>query len=372
MSSTYLWPRQEVFQLILPQLAQAGRLLNSSLVLGVIKELSRAQTPDEHGISFDRWLVVTKNILEWNNNCICLFWEMLQLAIACQYDEFMCSTTAVDLIELEYIAIFLILHIPENGSRITSPMAAYDTSWPFPDGLDSNSGGGIPKSPLSPTQQARTNKYFSSSMSATGGNMSSINSLSPRSPTSQRNGAPTSPKRSHLLSPRQSSRTNSQLLQSLKNKLPLILQALSVEGLEADRFPTEMEAAVHDGGSGIMTGSLESGLGIGIGLFDNSTIDILGTFDFSISRRSLDCLGLIICGGSNKDESVGLLSILFPGISPLVCALSYKILSIIACIRAIITLLLITLSHYKQGNSKAHLRALALYHTHSGQSRVYC
>jgi hypothetical protein len=75
------WPRQEVLQLIIQQLANSGgKILSNELVLSVIRQLAKVQTP-EGSISFDRWLVVAKDLLRWNDSCLQLFWEMLLLAL---------------------------------------------------------------------------------------------------------------------------------------------------------------------------------------------------------------------------------------------------------------------------------------------------
>ena len=42
----FLWPRQEVLQLILPQLSNHGRPLTYDLVLSTVKKLARSQSPD--------------------------------------------------------------------------------------------------------------------------------------------------------------------------------------------------------------------------------------------------------------------------------------------------------------------------------------
>jgi len=63
------------------------------------------------------------------------------------------------------------------------------------------------------------------------------------SPKAQRIGSPSSPKRSVLLSSRQSAQNNAHWLQSIRNKLPLISRALSFEGLTN---PSGVDLSSHD------------------------------------------------------------------------------------------------------------------------------
>jgi hypothetical protein len=44
MSSVVLWPRQEVLQLVLPQLATCGRLLNQKLIEELVLRLLKVQS----------------------------------------------------------------------------------------------------------------------------------------------------------------------------------------------------------------------------------------------------------------------------------------------------------------------------------------
>ena len=64
-----LWPRQEVLQLVLPQLTSHGKPLTHELVYSISQKLLKNQTP-EGLISFDRWLVIAKDMLKWNDNII--------------------------------------------------------------------------------------------------------------------------------------------------------------------------------------------------------------------------------------------------------------------------------------------------------------
>ncbi len=44
--SVVLWPRQEVLQLVIPQLGTVGRVLNQNSILEVIWKLSNVQNND--------------------------------------------------------------------------------------------------------------------------------------------------------------------------------------------------------------------------------------------------------------------------------------------------------------------------------------
>lgn len=44
--SMILWPRQEVLQLVIPQLGSVGRNLNANTAINVIRKLTKMQTTD--------------------------------------------------------------------------------------------------------------------------------------------------------------------------------------------------------------------------------------------------------------------------------------------------------------------------------------
>ena len=125
-----LCPRTEVFSLVLPGLMLAGRNLTSSAFFCALQDLSRMQTT-EHLISYDRWLIVAKEQLKWNDYCILLFWTNLQAALRSSKQK-RCKSwnNDFDLVDIEFIAIFLILHLPENASRSASPTKIYESIWP--------------------------------------------------------------------------------------------------------------------------------------------------------------------------------------------------------------------------------------------------
>ncbi len=44
--SVVLWPRQEVLQLVIPQLGSVGRVFNNSTIIDVIQRLSKLQNDE--------------------------------------------------------------------------------------------------------------------------------------------------------------------------------------------------------------------------------------------------------------------------------------------------------------------------------------
>ena len=44
--STVLWPRQEVLQLVIPQLSVVGKTLDNATAINAVKQLSKFQTVD--------------------------------------------------------------------------------------------------------------------------------------------------------------------------------------------------------------------------------------------------------------------------------------------------------------------------------------
>ena len=217
LSGLILWPRQEVFQLIIPQLG--SRNLTFCATSNIIQKLSKVQST-EGKISFDRWLVAAKDTLKWNDFCIQLFWEMLTLATSYIRNEGEPEQTDDDTgIDLETVAIFLVLHMADTHMRPSSPIVAYDTVWP-----SVTSEGEL--SPASPNNSPTTGEKKKHAA-----NSSRIGSpvTSPRSPGStrspRRKGSASSPSKrssSHLSHPRSSA----QYLHAARHKTPIILKAL--------------------------------------------------------------------------------------------------------------------------------------------------
>jgi hypothetical protein len=57
-----------VLYLVIPQLSLCGKTTDSA-ILAVAKLLLKHQSPDGQ-ISFDKWLIVARSTLKWNDNCI--------------------------------------------------------------------------------------------------------------------------------------------------------------------------------------------------------------------------------------------------------------------------------------------------------------
>ena len=87
--------------------------------------------------------------MKWNDSCIQLFWEMLILANFYLNQSSSSSSSSVkevasvgnsnrssyyanaqNGIDLEYVAIFLVLHVNDIQQRSSSPIVAYDIIWP--------------------------------------------------------------------------------------------------------------------------------------------------------------------------------------------------------------------------------------------------
>lgn len=141
-----------------------------------------------HFHSFDVWLVTAKEHMKWNDSCITLFWDMLTLATyyinygstlkeESDSSKHGFANHVAAGIELEYIAVFLILHVNEVQQRSSSPIVAYDTVWPVAQAA----AGELDPSPTSPsssppgTHGSKFQKQKHPSSAAAG-------ALSPKSP----------------------------------------------------------------------------------------------------------------------------------------------------------------------------------------------
>jgi hypothetical protein len=250
--------------------------------------------------SFDRWLVVAKDVLRWNDHCIHLFWDMVSLSTYYMSRESSFALNREDVsLDLEYVAIFLVLHLydpsaaPSNGSnastsKLGSPIVAYDAVWPSGPVVSPPSDSETLS--LSPTQSptkegaARVRKFA--------GHMSGP-SMSPRSPKAnhspggKRGGASSS----NPMSPTAASRTprsSAQYLHTVRQKIPLILRSLCMD-LQDESTMTDLTLSIDVNGSG-----------------DAGYAAAAPSNDFSISKKTLDALGLIICGGYSRDQSVSI------------------------------------------------------------------
>jgi hypothetical protein len=144
--------RQEVLQLILSPLATAGRTLTQALAFATIRQLAKVQTP-EFKISFDRWLVVAKENLKWNDYCIQLFWDALQTCVRSSRLDAGMDCDDLELMDIEHLALFLVLHVPETGaSKLPSPSitSTFESVWPSAE-ADIAQPVALALSPRSPT-----------------------------------------------------------------------------------------------------------------------------------------------------------------------------------------------------------------------------
>ncbi|KAJ1423387.1 tubulin binding cofactor C-domain-containing protein [Ochromonadaceae sp. CCMP2298] len=272
--SVVLWPRQEVLQLVIPQLGSVGRHLNANTANNLIRRLTKLQTP-EGKISFDRWLVVAKEVLRWNDHCIHLFWDMVSLSTFYMSRESALLVKREDTsLDLEFVAIFLFLHLhdgPALSLSQKSPTVAYEDSWPNALPGAPTPEDDVPTSPISPKNSAKS-KPFNSPISPR-----SPRNLSPRN----RSGSPTSGARAP--------KSSAQYLHAVRDKIPLILRSLSIEQQEESTM-TDLTLSI-----------------------DTSRIDDMGALatDFAIAKKTVDALGLIVCGGHSRDQNVSNLSSLF-------------------------------------------------------------
>jgi hypothetical protein len=191
-------------------------------------------------------------------------------------------------VDLEFIAIFLVLHISETqpSKSAVASSAGYDTSWPNP--LLQAENEILPISPMSSPTKSRKFPSVGSPQSP----RSPKQSPKPSSPSSRGGASPTngtnSPKRSFFNNSR-TPRSTAQYLHSVRQKIPVILRALCSD-LDG-QFDTLQVATPHtpekDGDSD------KSGSQLGSGLVD-----------FAVARKIIDALGLIVCGGHSRDEHV--------------------------------------------------------------------
>lgn len=176
------------------------------------------------------------------------------------------------LMDLEFIAVFLIMHVVDanhSKSATSSPNVLFDSVWP---GAHPGMEGGEREALLSPTSSPPKNEVKKKYPS-----MGSP--LSPRSPKSQVLSPNSEAARKNRLV--RTPRSMAQYLHSVRQKIPIILKAL---GSEED----------HLEGIGHFTPEK----GTGDDLAPNALLD------FPISRKTIDALGLIVCGGRSRDEHV--------------------------------------------------------------------
>jgi hypothetical protein len=164
------------------------------------------------------------------------------------------------IITLEYIIIFLVLHILDAPTRPASPTIAYDTVWPV-DRTELEV-----MSPMSsPNKMQR--KMFSMMGSPKSPTRSPINAHSPKS---------ISPKKSHS---RPTTRYNAQFLQTVKTKIPIILKLLAIDDLNLSELGSESNSAKH-------------------------FLDRENGYEFFVTNKAFDLLGFIVCGGLSREQNV--------------------------------------------------------------------
>lgn len=186
-------------------------------------------------------------------------------------------------LDLQYLAIFIILHLNEESKSLSPTQLSsvvYEDTWPT-----NNS-----------SEEERDLMAGVGSMGSPKRDSASSRSRSRQMPTS-----PGSPKAGHALSLVDSStsalppgvnahsfKSSAQYLHSVKQKIPLILRALCIEQQEGlDDTMTDL-AMYADGGGGLY----------------HHLPPFVRTEEFFVNKRAVDALGLIICGGLSRDQSV--------------------------------------------------------------------
>jgi hypothetical protein len=274
--SVVLWPRQEVLQLVIPQLSTIGKGLHLSTVGELSRKLLELRN-SQGKINLPSWLNAARVILKWNDQSIYLFWEVLQLAVHYLNPDLIDKYEEDKIeIDVECIIIFLVLHVTDNAPVAKAiPTTSFDSVWPI------NPEGDIyPSSPnASPSSPVRDRSTHRSSPIA-----------SPRSPRNQTSPHQNvSPKRMSPSSPR-TPRISTQHLLSVRQKIPIILRALSwAYSTNANEDITAFLAEDHREPE------------------NASSINM-----FVVDRKIADYLGLVICGGYSRDQCVSPFSSLHP------------------------------------------------------------
>ena len=259
-SQTTLWPRQEIFNLILPVYSTNGRPLTYELVSVLCQSLSQSQ---DGLVTYESWSGASYKYLRWTEWNIQLFWDMLKSAIWYQTEKSW-QEASLEPVSYRLIALFLILHIPDSSGKAASPTAAYDTVWPSreSDILAGTSTNFPPTSPTSPSKgQERRNL-----------------APPPTSPVSpSKGGRPSSPKRSHMI---RHSRNPAQNLFFIQSKLHAFICVL--------------------------------GHGVELGEDDDELTIQTSSADFELPRNSVDALSLVIGASIGNVETKRPLSKLHP------------------------------------------------------------
>ena len=196
-------------------------------------------------------------------------------------------------IELDYISIFLTLHVPDSSSSLSSRGERFDAIWPSnmaerDDSSNSNSPGVSQRTPTTPSKNLTAPPH-------------STHPLSPRSPNPA---SPVSPSRrksissqSALHSTPHQSRSSSQHLYALKQKLPYILKMLSSdEVLSSNPESSPRDADDEEGAKAASASSFTT-----------------AAQEFILPKQAVDHLSFIIASGTSRScESSAKLSSLQP------------------------------------------------------------
>lgn len=279
MSSSFVWPRHEVLQLINPSFAQSGRTLTNSLAVEASRHLAKMQSPDR-SISFEQWHSVATEFLKWNEHCVRLFWDMLH--ISTWYKQSSEWSQNSDFVNIGYLVVFLVMH-STNSSRPLSPTrhSAYESVWPL-ENAPVPRPEGLPLSP--PMSPEKGNKKVF------GDGGSNTTPLSPRSPRQS-----SSPIRSPMRG-LPGYKSSAQHISFVREKLSTVVHALSLQ----DTVPGEHSESEGPGSRRPSEDSISS---------DKTTLGMFASTH--LSQASMDAMGLVLGGGDDHSE-VRNLSSLFP------------------------------------------------------------
>lgn len=270
--------------MVIPQLSTVGKGLHLSTIGEVSKRLLELRN-NQGKISLPAWLNAARGVLKWNDQSIYLFWEVLQLAVHYlnpdlidKYEE---DTIEID---VECIIIFLVLHVTDNvPPPKTAPATSFDSVWPLtPEGeIYPSSPVSSPSSPIRESNRAAMRSPIASPRSPRN-NSPLQNGSSPNkrqnTATMASSGSPRTP------------RLSTQHLHSVRQRIPIILRALSwVVSTTAEADIDTFIAEDHR--------DMESA----------TTINM-----FVVDRKIADFLGLVICGGYSRDQCVTPFSSLHP------------------------------------------------------------
>lgn len=215
-------------------------------------------------------------------------------------------------LDLEYVAIFLVLHLYDNTNQVSTPHAhtpqsktpvsptvAYEDVWPTA-APTSPTDNGEPGSPHQSPSKDSSRAHRKMSPMASG--QHNPTPISPRSPKA--NQSPANKRLTPAVSAAaKTPRSNAQYLHSVRQKIPLILRSLSIDQQDESTL-TDITLSIDTPGNPRNSG----GEGSGGTLYSSMNHSV----DFAIAKKTVDALGLIICGGYSRDQAVANLSSLFP------------------------------------------------------------